>query len=188
MNHRVDASRTQGTHPGGPGASARDLAVCGLFGAAALLLPVVFHLVKLGHVFMPMYLPLVALAFYASPAPAALTALLVPLVSSMVTGMPPMYPPVAPLMAMELATMVWLLSTLSRWLPRAPTLALLVPVLALGRVLYAAMAWVAALVLDLPARFVAGISLLSGWPGVILMTIVIPPLVRVGRRGQEDDT
>jgi len=67
----------------------RDLARCGLFGAAALLLPVLFHLLHLGHVFMPMYLPLVALAFFASPTPAAVTALLTPLLSGAVTGMPP---------------------------------------------------------------------------------------------------
>ena len=44
----------------------RELAYSGVFGAAALLLPVLFHLVRLGAVFMPMYLPLVALAFFKS--------------------------------------------------------------------------------------------------------------------------
>jgi len=83
----------------------RDLAYCGLFGAAALLLPVLFHLVHLGHIFMPMYLPLVTLAFFVRPGMSALTALVVPLLSGAVTGMPPFYPPVAPVMSVELALM-----------------------------------------------------------------------------------
>ena len=66
----------------------RELAYCGLFGAAALLLPVLFHLIHLGHMFMPMYLPLVALAFFVRPGMAALTAVLVPLISGVATGMP----------------------------------------------------------------------------------------------------
>ena len=61
--------------------SRRELATCGLFGAAGLLLPVLFHALHLGHVFMPMYLPLVALGYFVSPAPAALTAFVVPLLS-----------------------------------------------------------------------------------------------------------
>ena len=76
----------------------RERAYCGLFGAAALLLPVLFHVLHVGHVFMPMYLPLVALAFFVRPGAAAVTALLVPLLSGAVTGMPPFMPPVAPVM------------------------------------------------------------------------------------------
>ena len=85
--------------------SARDLAYCGLFGAAALLFPTVFHLVRLGHVFMPMYLPIIALAFFVPPLPAAVTALIVPILSGAVTGMPPFYPPTAVFMSLELAVM-----------------------------------------------------------------------------------
>ncbi len=157
----------------------RDLAYSGLLGAAALLLPVVFHLIHLGHVFMPMYLPLVALAFFVGPLHAALTALIVPLLSALVTGMPPLYPPVAICMALELATMCWLLALLRRRWPSARPLWLLVPVLALGRVVYLALAYSMASVFQLPAKVVAGLSLIAGWPGVVLMVIVVPLIVRV---------
>ena len=70
---------------------ARELAYCGLFGAAAMLLPVVFHLLKLGSMFMPMYLPLIALAFFVGPLPAALTSFMTPLLSGVLTGMPPFF-------------------------------------------------------------------------------------------------
>jgi len=61
--------------------SARDLAYCGLFGAAPLLFPAAFHLVRLGNAFMPMCLPIIALAFFVPPLPAAITALTVPILS-----------------------------------------------------------------------------------------------------------
>lgn len=47
--------------------TSRDLAYCGLFGAAGLRLPVLFHILHLGRIFMPMYLPLVTLAYFVRP-------------------------------------------------------------------------------------------------------------------------
>ena len=159
---------------------ARELAYCGLFGAAALILPVLFHLFHAGHVFMPMYLPLVALAFFVSPLPAALTALVVPPLSGAVTGMPPFFPPVALFMALELSTMCALIAALRRRWPRSPNLLILVPVLLFGRVLYVGLVYVFSLLIDLPASFMAGLSLLGGWPGVVLMIMVIPVVDKAG--------
>jgi hypothetical protein len=162
---------------------ARDLAYCGLFGAAALLFPVVFHLVRLGHVFMPMYLPLVTLAFFVPPRPAAMTALAVPLLSGAVTGMPPFYPPVAVFMSLELAAMSFLIAAaVTRW-PRANAYAVLVPVLLLGRAMYVALVYAFSLAVELPAGFMAGLSLLGGWPGIVLMIAVVPPVAGLRRRG-----
>jgi hypothetical protein len=159
--------------------STRDLAYSGLFGAAALLLPTIFHVVHLGHVFMPMYLPLVALAFLVGAVPAALTALIVPLLSGAVTGMPPLFPPVAICMAIELGIMAAIASTARQRWPRWPAALILVPVLLLGRAIYAALAYGFARVLHLPAGFLAGVSILAGWPGIVLMLLVIPPIARV---------
>jgi hypothetical protein len=159
------------------GVTARDLAYGGLFGAAALLLPTIFHLLRLGHIFMPMYLPIVVLAILVRPRVALTTALLVPLLSGLATGMPPFYPPIAPVMAVELALMAFCISFChGRW-PRAKTWAVLVPVLLLGRAVNVLLSYSAAQVLELPAGFVAGLSLLSGWPGIILIVVVVPPLV-----------
>ena len=157
----------------------RELAYCGLFGAAALLLPVLFHLIHIGHIFMPMYLPLVTLAFFVRPGPAALTALVVPLLSGAATGMPPFYPPVAPVMALELALMAGIIGTVRLILPRINTLILLIPVLAIGRVASASLVYLIAGVIGLPATFVAGITLLSGWPGLLIMIVAIPAIVRL---------
>jgi hypothetical protein len=160
----------------------RDLAYCGLFGAAALLLPVLFHLVHLGRVFMPMYLPLVTLAFLVRPLPASTTALLAPVLSGAVTGMPPLYPPVAAFMSIELSFMAALIATVVWRRPRVNPWLVLIPVLLLGRVLYLAMAYGFARIIGLPAGFLAGLSFASGWPGLILMVVVVPPVARLGRR------
>lgn len=161
--------------------SPRELAYCGLFGAGALLLPVLFHVVNLGKALMPMYLPLVALAFFVRPAPAIVTALLVPILSGAVTGMPPFFPPVAPCMAVELAVMAGGISTAGQRWPEASPWAVLIPVLLLGRVVYAGLIYACALVIDLPAPFMAGLSFVSGWPGLLLMMIVVPSVVKAGR-------
>ena len=156
----------------------RELAYCGLFGAAALLLPVLFHLVRLGHVFMPMYLPLVTLAFFVGPLPAALTAAITPPLSGAMTGMPPFFPPVAVWMAIELAIMSALIAAVRARRPRANEWLVLVPVLLLGRAIHVGLVYATSLALELPAGFMAGLSLVSGWPGIILMIAVVPLIVR----------
>ena len=159
----------------------RELAYCGLFGAAALLMPVLFHLIHLGHLFMPMYLPLVALAFFVRPGMAALTAVLVPLLSGAATGMPPYFPPIAPVMSVELAAMALMIGSCRRFFPRATALVILIPALGFGRVINAVLMYLVASCMKLPAAFVAGISFLSGWPGMILMLVVIPAIVKLSK-------
>ena len=156
----------------------RELAICALFGAAALLLPTIFHLVHLGHVFMPMYLPLIAMAFFVRPAPAAATACVTPLLSGALTGMPPFYPPLALVMSIELSTMCALIAWVRRLRPGLNAWLVLLPVLLLGRVLNFVLVYLASLCIDLPAAFLATVSLLSGWPGLLLILAIVPPLVR----------
>ncbi|HOW85469.1 MAG TPA: class I SAM-dependent methyltransferase [Candidatus Aminicenantes bacterium] len=158
---------------------ARDLAYAGLLGAAALLLPLVFHVLRLGHVFMPMYLPLVTLAFFVRPAAAAATAFVVPLLSGALTGMPPFYPPVAGLMSLELAAMAAVISAVISRRPRANEWLVLAPVLLLGRALYMGLAYAVNLAIGLPAAFLAGLSVLGGWPGLVLMLVAVPPVARL---------
>lgn len=83
---------------------ARDLALGGLFGALALLLPIAFHMLGggAGKVFLPMYYPILALGLLVSWEVGLTVGLIVPLVSSLVTQMPPL--PMAGLMMIELAT------------------------------------------------------------------------------------
>ncbi len=162
--------------------SPRELAYAGLLGAAALLLPVLFHLFHLGRLFLPMYLPLLTLAFLVRPLPAALTAIITPLLSAAATGMPPFYPPVAVFMAIELGAMATVIATIRvRW-PRANEWLLLAFTLALGRAIGFGLMYGFSLMAELPARILAGLSFLSGWPGIVLMLATVLPIVRIVRR------
>lgn len=155
----------------------RDIARCGLFGASALLLPVLFHMVRLGHVFMPMYLPLMLLPFFVPPAPAAATSFITPLLSGLLTGMPPFFPPIAPFMSFELALMAFAVAEIRLIKPSITPMFVLIPVLLFGRVLYVAMVYFSAKILALPAEFVTGVSILGGWPGIVVMLVVIPNVI-----------
>jgi hypothetical protein len=68
-----------------------------------------------------------------------------------------------------------------RW-PGANEYFVLVPVLLLGRALYVALVYAFSLAIKLPAGFMAGLSLAAGWPGIILMIAVVPPVARLRRR------
>lgn len=160
---------------------ARELAFGGLFGAAGLVLPFLFHVLHLGHMFMPMYLPLMALPFFVGPVTAGTVGLLVPLVSAVTTGMPPFFPPVAPVMAVELGMMAAALAFLRSRFPAVPAVLHLVPVLLVGRAVNTVLLYLASLWMSLPAAFVAGISFISGWPGVVLMIVVLPGIASVRR-------
>jgi hypothetical protein len=162
-----------------PRTESREIALGGLLGAAALLLPALFHLVHLGSLFMPMYVPLCLLAFLASARIAATTALITPLMSGLLTGMPPLYPPIAPVMSVELALMCGTIALArTRW-PRCNEWLLLFPVLLAGRIVNFCFMYAVAQVMNLPPGFVAGLSFIAGWPGVVLMLLVLPPLVRM---------
>lgn len=157
----------------------RDIAYCAVFGAAAILLPIIFHIFHLGSMFMPMYLPLVTLAFFVGPLPSAVTALLLPLLSGALTGMPPFYPPIAFIMSIELSVMCAIIGLLRTVFVKAHDLHVLIPVLFLGRIISVGLVYLMSLFMKLPAKFVAGVSILSGWPGIILMIVAIPAILRL---------
>ncbi len=158
---------------------ALELAYGGVFGAAALLLPFLFHLLHLGRVFMPMYIPLVALAFLVRPGISMSVSIMCPLLSGALTGMPPFYPPVAFVMSLELGGMALIIFNLTRRLPRLGSFLVLLVALVLGRILNVAITYFFAMFMELPAGFLAGVSLISGWPGMILMLLVVPSFLRM---------
>lgn len=84
---------------------ARDLALGGLLGALAFVLPIAFHAAGpgAGLIFLPMYYPILALGLLASWEVTLLVGITVPVLSSLLTGMPP--PPTAVLMICELVAL-----------------------------------------------------------------------------------
>ena len=179
--------------PERPLTEARDLALGGLLGALAIALPIVFHAVGLGRVFLPMHLPILALGLLASWRVAGTVGLAVPILSAVLTGMPPLAPPTAVLMSAELMTLAFAASLGRRWglgvwpatvIALAATRAVGVGVLAvLGR----------AIGLQQGVQDYVIASLLVSWPGVALQLTVVPAavvtiertsIIGYGRRGR----
>lgn len=165
--------------------NSRELSAAGLFGATALLLPAVFHLLHLGSFFMPMYIPLIALAFLAPPAIAVWTAVIVPLLSCLLTSMPPLYPPIAPVMAVELGLMCLVIALIQKKKPTINRWVTLTAALVLGRLFNFGALFLLAKIMGLPAGFIAGLSLISGWPGVLLILIVVPPAISLVKKKEQ---
>lgn len=160
----------------------RDHAYCGLFGALSLALPTLFHALGLaGPMFLPMYWPLVTLAFLVPTGRAMLVAASVPLASSVLTGMPLPWPPLVAVMSVELAVQVGLAGALGRprtgFASRGRIFLVLAFVLVLGRFLHAGGVWLLAQRFQLPAGALAGASFLAGWPGVAAMLVFVPVFV-----------
>lgn len=168
----------------------RDMAYCGIFGALSLALPTLFHALGLaGTMFLPMYWPLVTLAFLVSTPRAMLVAALVPWVSSVLTGMPLLWPPMAAVLSVELVLQVAALGVSRACLGRKGTLsmgvvfAVLAVVLSTGRFLHTGLVWVLAQIFpNLPAGIIASASFLVGWPGVVAMLIFVPVFVGAASR------
>ena len=138
-----------------------------------ILLPVLFHTVGLGSVFLPMFWPL-AMAGFFLPVPFALAAgALTPFISSLSTGMPPA--PTLYKMIFELAFLAGAVSLLySRtWL------GLFWPVLMglLGAIFMALLGSAAlAVLVDIPPRLYAIVDVGKGLPGIACILIIIPYL------------
>jgi predicted membrane protein len=162
----------------------RDLTLGALFIALGVLLPVFFHMVGLGKVFLPMHLPVLLAGFFCGPAVGLSVGAVTPLLSAVTTGMPPLMPPIAQLMAVELAVYGFLTGWLYRRLRWGVYPALLASMLA-GRLAYGLSAYFLMPLVGLqrvpvwaPLAYAVGESL----PGVVVQLIVVPLVVGLVER------
>ena len=155
----------------------RDITLGSVFIALGLAIPVLFHAVGMGSTFLPMFLPILAAGLLLPWRPAGVVGVVTPLMSSLLTGMPPMAPPIAAVMALEGAVLATLSSCLYRRLTWPIHLATITAVLA-QRLAMALATLVWAPWFGLPGPLTALGSLARGLPGVVLLVIVVPVLVR----------
>lgn len=161
---------------------ARDIALGGLFGALAIALPILFHALGLGKLFLPMYLPILALGLLVSWPVAALVGLIAPLLSAIFTGMPPLAPPIAFIMMGELAALATGAS-----LARSKGLGIY-PATIIG-ILASRIAGVLMLItLGRALGFQQGVyefailGLLASWPGIALQITCVPGAIYIIER------
>lgn len=79
----------------------KNLVLSALMIALGVLLPILFHAIGAGTVFLPMHIPVLLCGFLCGAPWGAACGLIVPYLSSLLTGMPPLYP-VAVSMSLEL--------------------------------------------------------------------------------------
>ncbi len=141
--------------------------------ACGVIFPVLFHLMGLGSVFLPMFIPLAAGSFFLSPRMATGTGAITPLASAFLTGMPPLYPPMAVVMMAELALFCGIISLL-RHHSRIPAFFIVAIAIAVDRViLYGIMAHVMPLFNISPVLFTL-FDIIKSFPGIILLLIITP--------------
>lgn len=157
--------------------SGRDLILGGLFLAMALIIPVLFHAVGLGSSFLPMFYPIIIAGFLLALPVAVAVGFLAPLASALLTGMAPLFPPIAFIMMLEgvflagIPAIVYQRQKFPLWL------ALFITILIDRLVLFGSVV-LAAKWLDLPQGVLGVASLVRSLPGVLVIFVIIPPLVR----------
>ena len=155
----------------------REITLGGVLMALGLGLPLLFHALGLGATFLPMLQPVLAAGLLLSWRPAVAVGVATPLFSSLLTGMPPMAPPIAVAMALEGAVLAGLASFLycdRGWPLHGAAAAAVVA----ERLVMVAAALVWAPWFGLPARLTATGLFVQGLPGVAMLIIAVPVLVR----------
>lgn len=147
--------------------------------AIALALPYGFHLTGLGgRMFLPMHLPVLICGMALGPYYGIIVGLLAPVLSHFMTGMPPTY--AVPLMTLELP-MYALVGGIAYKKLKLNIYISLIAAMIVGRLAFAFGLAVLGLFVALPygpVQFIAaGGAMLTGWPGILLQIIIVPPLV-----------
>ena len=156
-------------------ARTQNLTRSGLFIALGVLFPIVFHAVGMGSIFLPMFWPVAISAFFL-PIPHALAVgVLTPILSTMVTGMPP--PPTLYKMIFELAFLAGFTSLLYHK-TRYGIFWLILGGVFMAEVAALISAAAIAPILGLPPEFYAVASLLKSVPGMILILVLIPLILK----------
>ena len=151
----------------------REIILAGLFTALAFVIPMLFHAVNLGKIFLPMFLPIAVAGFLVSWKIAATVGIIAPLLSGLLTGMPPLYPPIAPLMSLEGGFLGATISVLYRRYGWPWYLALAVADLG-ERLISGAGMYVIAEWFHLPGVLFSVVNVLLGLPGVAMQFIFVP--------------
>jgi hypothetical protein len=159
--------------------SARDICIGGLFGALGVAVPILFHMVGMGMVFLPMHLPVLICGLYVSVPVAFAVGVVTPLISSALTGMPP-FIPIGVLMALELGVLSGSASVFHRKL-KLPVILSIILAMTAARLVGGLERVIIAPSMGLQQSFVAYLaaSVIESWPGIALQIVIAPIAARV---------
>ncbi len=148
-----------------------------IIAACGVMLPILFHLVGLGSVFLPMFIPLAIGSFFLSPRYAFFTGALVPLASSLLTGMPPLYPPIGFAMMAELAVFCFIISIIKHHTALHSLVIIIIAACADRLLLYLIMAVIMP-AFGIRASVFTLFDLIKSTPGIILILAITPLAVK----------
>jgi len=153
----------------------RELVFSALFIALGIVIPVLFHQIGLGQVFLPMFLPILLSGFFVSPAFAALVGGITPFISSFMTGMPPFFP-FAVMMSLEGMALAGIASFFYRKMKRGIWVSML-SALIIQRIIMVLFVFVVSPFFELPEKLLSVSLITSGIPGLIVQIIIVPIFV-----------
>jgi hypothetical protein len=150
----------------------RQITLTSLFIALCVIVPFLFHLVGLGMIFLPMFLPILLAGFLIEFRFALLVGLLGPVTSSLATGMPPFFPTAISMtaegmVAASVASFLFYTHKKSLWL------ALPVAIVA-ERITRVIMILLIFPIFGLPAKQWSIIEITATLPGIVLQLFLIP--------------
>lgn len=155
--------------------STTQITLVALFWALCIIVPVVFHSIGAGAIFLPMFLPILLSGFIVKFPLAMFVGLLGPWLSALATGMPPVFP-TAPIMSLEgmvaagVASWLFQIRKWNLW----PSL---ICAIFAERITYVIMVYLLSPLLGLPPKVLSTTALVSSVPGVLLQLFLIPILL-----------
>jgi len=158
-----------------------NLLLAVIFSSLGIVLPVLFHLVGMGSVFLPMFIPLAIGAYFMTPSNALLAGFFTPLLSALLTGMPPFYPPMAFIMMIELTFFCLVISLLNKK-TSMPMLVILAIAVIIDRAILIALYSFILPMFNISFKLYTLYDILKSFPGIILMFILVPVLVPAAQR------
>lgn len=153
-----------------------QMIISAITAACAVVLPMLFHLLGLGSIFLPMFIPLSIGAYFLSPAYAFLTGVIAPLTSTLLTGMPPFYPPIAIIMIIELSMFCFVISLLKHHFCLNNYLIIVFAIIFDRIILYLLYAVILPY-FTISFTIFSIYDLLKSFPGIILLILITPPAV-----------
>ena len=156
--------------------SSKFIVQAALFLALAIVLPVAFHQLGLGRVFLPMHIPVLLAGFVGGAACGVMVGLSAPVLSFFMIGMPPAYAVL--LMALELSLYGLAAGIFHFRLRLNIYLALLISLI-VGRLGFALGLLLLGSFIQLPygVKFFFTVAVVSGLPGILIQIALIPPIV-----------
>ena len=158
----------------------KNIAKGALYIALGVLIPLLFHSIGAGPMFLPMHIPVLLAGFLEGPVTGLYVGILAPVLSHLLTGMPPIAPiPMLPIMILELSTYGLVAGMLYNKL-KINIFASLFGAMLSGRIAYGLMVYIMLVFFNIKMQgpIIAVIMAAeTGIIGIIIQIIIIPVIV-----------